>query len=371
MTSESIEAQIIMASLHNRNGVWYATFSDANRSPKQRRHSLKTRSRRTAERMLAKLEEAYREGGWDAWTQSPDELFHADHVREPLRLRDAVAEFLSDRKDSLSPYTLRNYRSALGIMAGVIGGGAYLDRVQSSDIARYLGAVATPGTAPAKSTQGFRLIAARSFFGWAAERGYVKASPAADVSAPSTPERLPRAVTDGELRALLSHVPEGRAWCRTLFEFAALTGLRIGELGRLKWADIDLEKRVIRIERQKNGKAQTQPIPRAAAHLLKDVERVDRYVFTAPNGRTRRRLKSWCMDVQRVFREAKEAAGIGRRITPHGLRHRYCTKLAEAGASAFVIQAAARHADVGTSQRYVAIANEALRGELDRVFGEG
>jgi site-specific recombinase XerD len=41
-----------------------------------------------------------------------------------------------------------------------------------------------------------------------------------------------------------------------------------------------------------------------------------------------------------------------------------------AGASAFVIQAAARHADVSTSQHYVSIANEALRGELDRVFGD-
>jgi integrase len=179
---------------------------------------------------------------------------------------------------------------------------------------------------------------------------------------------LPKAATDEEFFAILEHVPPGRAWTRPLFEFAALTGLRIGELGRLQWRHVDRERRLIRIERQKNGKAQTQPIPRSAVAVLEEVKPIDEYVFTAPEWRRRRQLKSWCMDVQRVFREAVEAAGIQRRLTPHSLRHRYCTKLAEAGASAFVIQAAARHADVSTSQRYVSIANRSLQAELDNVF---
>ena len=70
-----------------------------------------------------------------------------------------------------------------------------------------------------------------------------------------------------------------------------------------------------------------------------------------------------------AFRLGREAAGIERKITPHGLRHRYCTKIAESGANAFTIAAAARHADVKTSQRYVNISNQRLRSDLDAIFG--
>lgn len=80
-------------------------------------------------------------------------------------------------------------------------------------------------------------------------------------------------------------------------------------------------------------------------------------------------MATFCWNLDAAFREAREAAGIRRPITPHGLRHRYCTKLAEAGANAFTITAAARHHDVKTSQRYVAISNRRLREEIDDVFG--
>jgi integrase/recombinase XerD len=311
---------------------------------------------------------AYREGKYNPWIQSPDEYFHADQVPDPKRVKEAVAIFLKSRASDLSPYTLRNYRSALGILTETVGRNTYLERVKGEDITRFMSEIVKGSNRPAPSTQGFRLIAAKAFFGWCSERNLLIDNPAADVRPPKQKERLPKAATDAEFAAVLKHIPEGRSWTRSLFQFAASTGLRIGELGRLRWDHVDIERRLIVIERQKNGRAQTQPIPRTAVAILSDVERIDEYVFTAPNQRRRRQLKSWCMDVQRVFREAVESAGIERKLTPHSLRHRYCTKLAESGASAFVIQAAARHADVATSQRYVSIANQNLRAALDEVF---
>jgi site-specific recombinase XerD len=69
-----------------------------------------------------------------------------------------------------------------------------------------------------------------------------------------------------------------------------------------------------------------------------------------------------------MFTRYRVEAGIDRPITFHSLRHSFCTMLAEAGKSAIVIKEAARHADVSTSMRYVHIANNHLRAEIDDVF---
>ena len=80
-------------------------------------------------------------------------------------------------------------------------------------------------------------------------------------------------------------------------------------------------------------------------------------------------MRAFATNLNRYFTRYRKRAGIARRLTLHGLRHGFCTTLAEAGANAFTIAAAARHADVKTSQRYVSISNRRLRAELDEVFG--
>ncbi len=357
-----------MPSLLNRGGVWYASFHDAGRRPTQRRHSLKTRSKRTALRLLSRLDDAYRAGVWDAWSQQPDELFHADQIAAPKRLGEVAAEFVAHKKETAAPSTLNAYRSYTRLLVAVAGADAYLERISSTDVERFIHATGASGRSPSAGSKHQRMIVAQSFFSFAFARGYVKTKVTDAVTRPPKPERLPKAVTDAELDALLAAIPEGRAWTRPVFQFAALTGLRVSELCRLRWRDIDFEKRLLRIERQKNGKAQTQPFPESALYVLNAVAHHGPYVFTAPQAYAARRVSSWTKDLESVFAEARAAAGIKRPITPHGLRHRYCTKLAEAGASSFTIQAAARHGDVRTSERYVSIANDVLRAQLDAVF---
>lgn len=354
-----------MPSLFDRHGAYYATFSDASRRPRQRRHSLKTRSRRTAERLLARLAEAYDLGLWDPWTGAPDDVLHPDRVEDPKRLGEAVAAYLVHARRALRPITYRTRRGVVDRFAAHVGPGIYLQRVTARDVASF---VASGDVAA--STQGTRLVGVKALFTHCVREGWVGASPAHAVPRPTPPPRFPRAVTDEELEAVLAAIPEHRAWTRPAFLFAALTGLRVSELARLRWDDVDADGRLLRIERQKNGKAETQPISRSALAVLSGLPRRGPHVFGSPRERRpTRSVGSFANLLNTAFREAREAAGVARPITPHGLRHRYCTKLAEAGASAFTIAAAARHADVKTSQRYVDISNRRLRQALDEVFG--
>ena len=188
-----------VASLINRSGTWYASFQDSKRIPSKRRHSLKTRSRRTAERMLAKLDDAYNMGAYDPWSESPADYFHAEQTREPKRIREAIEDFLRARSDELSPYTLRNYRSALGILASSLGDDRVLDRVSTHDVKRFLTAEGQRGVVPSSGTQGFRLIAAKSFFSWCSEHEHMKVDPATVLRPPRQDERLPRTATDEDV----------------------------------------------------------------------------------------------------------------------------------------------------------------------------
>lgn len=352
-----------MASLLNRSGNYYATFHDSARTPAQRRLSLKTRSKRTAEKMLRELDDAYNLGEWDPWTDAPADCLAPERQASPTKLAEAQARFFQDKP--LAASTRRSYKSRIKRFVASVGEGKALQALTRADVQAYIDDAPDPLTAES------RLTAVRSLLSFSRAEGWLQTDPAANVTKPKKPARLPRAVTDDELDAVLASVPEGRAWCRPVFEFAALAGLRVSELARMEWSHVDLESRLLTIEVQKSGKAGTQPLSRSAVALLSTLPRLGIHVFASPKETVtgERNVPAWTAQVQRTFKIAKEAAQIERHLTPHGLRHRFCTKLAEAGANAFVIQAAARHADVNTSQRYVSISNQRLRSELDSVFG--
>lgn len=353
-----------MASLLCRAGNYYATFHDSARTPAQRRLSLKTTNKRTAERMLRRLDDGYAEGEFDPWLHVPADFLAPEREAAPQKLGVAVAGYFEGKQ--LAASTRRSYRSRLGRFAASVGEETPLGAVTRAHVQAWIDAQPDPLTAESE------LTAIKSFFRFCRDAEWTKADPAGRVKKPKAPPRLPRAVLDDELGAVLAAVRPGRAWCRPVYEFAALTGLRCSELARLRWEDVDAEQRLLSLPVQKNGKAETQPIPRAALALLDGLERRGPYVFTSPaevDPDAERNVMAWAAQIQRTFRLAKDAAGIERKLTPHGLRHRYCTKLAEAGANAFTIQAAARHADIQTSARYVSISNRKLSAELDAVFG--
>ena len=147
--------------------------------------------------------------------------------------------------------------------------------------------------------------------------------------------------------------------------------MRISELARLRWRDIDRSQRLIYIRKQKNGREQTIPLNGQARSVLDDVRdgADDDFVFRSPSfEKTSRSARRFSERASKVFREARREARLPDSISLHSLRHGFCTALAEAGKSAVVIKEAARHADIQTSMQYVHMANEQLKNELDDVF---
>lgn len=210
-------------------------------------------------------------------------------------------------------------------------------------------------------------------------------NPLEQIEPPNKPHKLPKAITRNELDKICSciradydsklakrQVFEGQiVWKIPAYRFAFHTGMRASEIARLHWKHIDMEKSLIYIFEQKNRREQTIPLNRKAREGLAAVPQREgeNYVFQAPGNCVLNRNARWVAErLSKTFRETRQAAGIERAVNFHSLRHGFCTLLAERGKQSAVIQAAARHADVNTTMRYIHLTQEYLKSELDDVF---
>lgn len=364
-----------MPSLFRRSGVYYAQFNDSERSPTQRRLSLRTRDRAHAARLLDRLTEAERAGAWDPWFDPVSDVLKRSGP-EAVTLTDAVSRYLSARKGQLRPQTVDGYERALRKLSEHVGGRKLVGRIREHHIRGYLDSVDL-----APTTTRTRLAIYGAFFSHCVSAGWVNQSPVSGITKPRIPARLPKAIKADEVDAICEAVADhardargpGQLWVIPLYRFGFFTGMRASELARMRWDHVDLDAGVVNVERQKNGRAQTVPLAPSAVAVLEGMERLPvlgGYVFGSPLTRNRKRnARTMAINFSRDFRRYRDAAGIKRPLTFHSLRHGFATAIARAGKSAWVVQAACRHSSVKVSQVYVSLANREVQAELRDVFG--
>lgn len=143
-----------------------------------------------------------------------------------------------------------------------------------------------------------------------------------------------------------------------LMRMALFTGMRRGELFKLRWDDIDFERGFIRIKDPKGGADQTIPLNDSAREVLKAQGRMHTapYVFPGRDGKQR-------VDIKKAVNRIKERAGLPREFRAlHGLRHAYASMLASSGAvDLFTLQKLLTHKSPTMTQRYAHLRDEALR----------
>jgi len=368
-----------MASLYKRNGTYYASFSNTRRDPEQKRFSLKTSKKQIARRTLTRLEDDYHAGEFDPWTDDP--WSYDEEPFEDLSLQEATDRFLRRKEDEgCSSNTIRTYREILRLLQKNVGGGLPMSRLSEASLRAFI-----QDEELGQATQHKRYGHVLTFLRWCEEECYLQDNPLDEIPRPRQPEKLPKAITEEELQTLCNHIRsrykqlrkknwirEGQnIWRIPLFWFAFYTGMRGEELARLRWRHIDFEKGLIYIRKQKNRKEQTIPLNSKAREVLEDMARGESgdYVFRSPSFEGQQRKAKWFREnVSTAFKEAREDVGLRKELSFHSLRHGFCTALAEAGKSAVVIKAAARHSDITTSMRYVHMARTKLQQEVEDAF---
>ncbi len=146
-----------------------------------------------------------------------------------------------------------------------------------------------------------------------------------------------------------------------MMKLALFTGMRRGEMFKLKWNDIDFNRGFINIKDPKGGPDQKIPVNDVARDLLESHPRIKSpYVFPGRGGRQR-------TDIKHQVNRIKEEAGLPADFRAlHGLRHVYASMLASSGeVGMYTLQKLLTHKDPRMTQRYAHLRDEALKRASD------
>jgi len=179
-------------------------------------------------------------------------------------------------------------------------------------------------------------------------RLYDGVNPVSSVQMPKLDNEKTEFLTEDEFQRLMDTIetwPYRPTAC--LFKFALFTGLRRGELFKLKWDNVDFSHSLITLQDPKGTKTETIPISPEALEILGDMETTSEYVFPNPKGEMRSKSS-----VRDTWESMKEHAGIAADFRFHGLRHNFASWLVSNGIDLATVQKLMTHKNASTTQRY-------------------
>lgn len=224
---------------------------------------------------------------------------------------------------------------------------------------------------PLSATSAARtVVAVRGFHKFAVQDGMAAHDPAAGVKPPTPAKRLPKALSLGDVEAILEAAgAPGTPLAlrdRALLEVLYGTGARISEAVGLDVDDLDTVDATVLL-RGKGGKERLVPV---GGYALAAVEayltrarpelvakgRGGPALFLNSRGGRLSRQSAWA-----VLVKAAERAGVTAAVSPHTLRHSFATHLLDGGADVRVVQELLGHASVTTTQIYTLVTVDNLR----------
>lgn len=164
-------------------------------------------------------------------------------------------------------------------------------------------------------------------------------------------------LTTDQLKSLVRAIDESTdAEAANIMRMALFTGMRRGELFKLKWTDIDFDRGFITIRDPKGGTSQKIPLNDQARAVLNNHPRTADHVFTRGDGKP-------FTDIRRRINPIKTAAGLPVDFRAlHGLRHAYASMLASSGeVDMYTLQKLLTHKSPMMTQRYAHLRDETLR----------
>jgi len=270
-----------------------------------------------------------------------------------------IANFVRSLKErNASAHTVHAYSRDLGEFAAYVGEAKWgaIDHVR---IRGYLSHLYERGLS--KTSVARALAAVRSLYRWLAREGVVEQNPAALVSTPRLPKKLPRVPTIEEMNSVLDGgMPETAAFPqrdRVILELLYGCGLRNSELVGINLADIHWSNGVILV-RGKGKKQRLTPFGESAMSALSAYLPQREKVLKGQKKLSpallvnRRGGRLTTRSVGRIVKQVAIARGLPPDLHPHTLRHAFGTHMLEEGADLRAIQEMLGHERLATTQRY-------------------
>ncbi|MCX6030647.1 MAG: tyrosine recombinase XerC [Chloroflexi bacterium] len=278
-----------------------------------------------------------------------------------------------------SPHTIDNYRREIAaFMAFARGQGvaAWAD-VTPPLLREWLADLHRQNYAKASVAR--RISELRAFYVYLHRQALVPSNPVMQISAPKLPQRLPRPLTEEEIKKLLAApdaaTPQGQR-DRAMLELLYAGGLRVSELLALDVSDVNLALAEVRVT-GKGDKERVALIGQPAVEAVRTYLADGRMRLTGEPGRRgaggqgRRKTKALFLNrfgerlsismFTRTLGDYAEAAGIEHPVTPHMFRHSFATHMLDGGADLRSVQELLGHESPSTTQIYTQVSQPHLR----------
>lgn len=209
---------------------------------------------------------------------------------------------------------------------------------------------------------------------WSVRRQYLIANPVFQYEKPKRDDERIRPPSASESRALVKAAMDAPHLLRAI-SIAHFTGLRPGvaELFRLQWSAVDFDARTIRVKSARKGGLDFRDVP-----VAKTFARQLRAWYDADGRPENGFIIQWrgkpVSSIKTAWKNAKDRAGIKRRLRPYDCRHAFASAILRAGGDLKTTSRLLGHTRTATTTEiYQHIDAEMGRTAVDKlpdIFGE-
>ncbi len=282
-------------------------------------------------------------------TSKPPRLYNNEAFSISSKMKPAIDRFLNHLRDeqaraknTISAYSI-DVRQFEQVLSARAGGAVKPHDLNARMVTEYSKWLVEQGYLP--STVSRKMAAARAFLLYLSEEeGTVSRRIPDQLQPPSTPRRLPRTLTEDEVRRLLA-APARFESPRALRDAAALAllysaGMRASEAVQVNLEDLDLKAGTllrrgpepVTLQLAESVGALGRYLSAGRPHLVRDTR--ERALYLNLRGKRLSRQGLWL-----VVKRWAAAVDLGSDLSPHSLRHSLIRHLLQHGKSKRDIQA--------------------------------
>lgn len=272
-------------------------------------------------------------------------------VKERLKLR------------GYSPKTIKSYTSHVRLF--LEHSGKSVDQMVTEDVNNYLlYLLEEKGNAHTFVSQAVSAI--KFLFG----QVLMKDDIIVNIVRPKKESKLPEVLSYKEVLNLLDSVVNLKH--KAILFLTYSSGLRVGEVVRLKLNDIDSDRMLIHVVQGKGRKDRYTVLSEVALTVLREYARDYKpsvWLFQGEEANKHITERT----VQRIFENAKEKVGIRKKVSVHSLRHSFATHLLEGGIDLRYIQELLGHQSSKTTEIYTHVTQKSIKkiaSPLDKIMGK-
>ncbi len=219
-----------------------------------------------------------------------------------------------------------------------------------------------------------KIATLRSFYKFLLQEGKISKDPTYKIKALKAPKRLPEFVQEETMGKILDDMVFGNDFegqrDRMVMEFLYATGVRLSELIHLKWKDVDLLSRQVKVL-GKGSKERMIPLMRNLTANISaykslflesfgNLDHEDYFIVTI------HREQAYPMMIYRIVKKHLDFFAQTTKRSPHLLRHTFATHLLNKGADLNAVKDLLGHANLAATQVYTHNTTEKLKAVFDQ-----